>query len=194
MKYALIFLVLFSLLSFNISGQVVTREGKCGRKGTSLCPKLSVFHETNYDLSRFGFNSVNADYVLICRSSYMLTVRLGCSYMSFEKASSVGVPIELNLLIGRSALLLEISGGFLGQYYYKNYDSISQKKKSSTLFYQAITGRIGLRYEPPKGGLFFRIGFTPLYSLTDYDQIYPINNRRFIPLIGAGIGYTFRKL
>jgi len=193
MKRKLTYL-LFALFILNNSfGQVITRDGKCGRKGPTICPKLSIFHETNYDFTRFGFNSLNIDYVLLCKPSYMLTVRGGISYMSFNKASSIGVPLELNLLIGRSSFLFEISAGFLGQDYYKNYDSITKKTKSSSLYYQAVTGRLGIRYEAPKGGLFIRLGFTPIYSLSEYAVIYPVYNRRFIPMFGAGIGYTLRR-
>ena len=191
MKKVFLLIIAAFILSANSFGQLLTREGKCGRKGPKLCPKFTVFHETNYDFKKFGFNSLNVDYILLCQAKYMLSFRFGLSYMSFNKSSSYGFPLELNLLIGNGAALFEISGGYVDQLYYKNYNEVLKQMRNSNFTYRAISGRIGFRYEQPKGGLFIRVGFTPIYSLVGQDLIYAIGDRRFIPMFGAGLGYTF---
>ena len=154
------------------------------------CPRNTLFHETNVRFKNlFGLNSINWDHILVCREKYLISMRLGVDYMSFNKISSAGVPFDLNLIIGGGALMLETGIGLNYLYVYKNCDdSIGEYKDNVN--YLGLTGRIGLRYEK-QHSIFFRFGYTPMYSLINYKEIPIIVNKKYISMFGAGIGYTF---
>jgi hypothetical protein len=154
------------------------------------CPRNTLFHETNVRFKNLlGLNSVNWDHILVCREKYLVSVRLGIDYMSFNKISSAGIPIDLNLMVGGGALMLETGIGLNYLYVYKNYnDSIGKYKDNVN--YLGLTGRIGLRYEK-QHSIFFRLGYTPMYSLINYKEIPIIANKKYISMFGAGVGYTF---
>lgn len=188
--------ILFILTVFSVTTvySQSMREGKCNRKGVSICPSHTFFHETNTNLKGYSFNSINVDKNLYCGSKNLLSLRLGFLYMSWKKVRSIGVPVELCLMFGSGASMLEIAAGYQYQYFYKNYAKDSLQTQIDNASYQAITGRIGYRYEKPKGGIFFRFGFTPLYAIGDYSSTIPfLGTSPFIPMAGGAIGWTFRK-
>ncbi len=155
------------------------------------CPRNTIFHETNFRFDRMGlnWNSINWDHIFVCREKYLISMRLGVDYYSFSKISSAGVPFDLNLMIGGGALMLETGIGLNYLYVYKNYDdSIGEYKDNVN--YLGLTGRIGLRYEK-QHSIFFRLGYTPMYSLINYKKIPIIANKKYISMFGAGIGYTW---
>jgi hypothetical protein len=168
------------------------------------CPRNTIFHETTFRFDRLGlnWNSLNWDHLLICRTNYLLSFRLGVDYMSFAKMRSVGAPLDLNLMIGGGALMAEISAGLNYLFIYRNYDEVLGKFDDN-LSYLAAMGRIGLRFER-KHSIFFRAGWTPMYSLFGNDEvqickkkkktgeaIYVIRDRPLYSMFTAGIGYTF---
>jgi hypothetical protein len=163
------------------------------------CPRNALFHETTIRFDRLGlnWNSLNWDHNLICRERYLLSFTLGINYMSFAKIRSVGAPLELNLMIGGGALMFETGIGLNYLYIYRNYDELTGKFDDN-LSYLAAIGRLGLRFQK-QHNVFFRIGYTPLYSLIGNDEINitnkkgvaVIHDKPFYSMYGAGIGYTF---
>lgn len=52
--------------------------------------------------------------------------------------------------------------------------------------------RIGYKYQKPEGGIFFRVGLTPLVKLKEFSSLDDGEIfYKFWPLIGIGAGYTF---
>ena len=156
-----------------------------------MCPKHSFFHETSLNFNQFALNSINYDYVLICQARWMLSVRVGGVYWTLKHAKAMGVPLEINFLSGSSAHLFEMSAGFTYLHFRKNWtEALGQFEQS--VDYQAITGRIGYRYEKPRGGLFLRIGFTPISNYRNGDQVPIFGKGPFIPMAGIGAGWTLK--
>ena len=183
------FCVYTNLYSQQYGTDPLPRPKNCD--ATNTCPRNTIFHETNFRFDRLGlnWNSINWDHTLVCRSTYLISFRLGIDYFSFSKIRSAGVPFELNLMLGGGALMLETGLGLNYLYVYKNYnDTIGRYKDDVS--YLAMTGRLGLRFEK-KHSIFFRAGYTPIYNLVGYKEIPIISDRKFISMFGAAVGWTF---
>jgi len=154
------------------------------------CPKNTLFLETNMRFKNsFGLNSLNWDHTLICREKFLLSYIIGVDFWSFKKTRAAGIPLSLNLMLGGHALMLEIGAGLNFLYAYKNYNdstSLYENKQS----YLGLIGNIGLRYEK-KHSIFFRAGYTPMYSLINYEKIPILASKKFNSMFGIGVGYTF---
>lgn len=188
MKNALI--ALFIVCTLPAFGQKKNPNRIVNCKGSSLnCPGVSLFHETAWDFTRFGVNSINVDFIVLCRESFMASVRAGISYLTFPKISAAGVPAEFNFLIGKSTWLIETGLGASYLYVYNNY-SVDRGRFSDNVSYLAITGRLGIRYERSRS-VFFRIGYTPMLSVMNADRIEAFSKHSFIHMASLGIGYTF---
>lgn len=186
----LVLLIFLFFAFYSVKAQSTSyRAGNCKTKST-FCPKWSIFHETTYNFTSLGINSVNADLVLLCNRSYMMSLRFGVNYISFPKISSVGAPLEFNFMIGRGAWLFETGLGVDYLHVYKNYSSILPA--NNNISYLALTGRIGVRYERVNG-VFFRAGYNPHVSLMGQDKIEPISKHVFLHMLSVGIGYTFNN-
>jgi|GEM_PF-1020775 len=199
-----IFLVTFVVFAMNCQAQQdnlnnpLPRPKNCDTENS--CPRNTLFHETTFRFTKLGlnWNSINWDHTLVCRERYLISLRLGIDYYSMNKIRSVGAPLELNLMIGGGALMFETGIGLNYLYIYRNYDEITSTRFDDNLSYLAATGRLGLRYEKLHS-LFFRLGYTPMYSLIGNDQITitnkkdvaVIHDKPFYSMFGAGIGYTF---
>ncbi len=187
----LIFYILLGITFWSYGQSTSMRDGACTTQPKAFCPKNTFFHETNSNFSEFNFNSLNYDRIIKCDWSRMMSIRLGVIYYSFDKISSAGAIVELNSIRGSGSFLLEIGLGADFLYIYKNYnDSIG--KYSDDVPYLAVTGRLGLRFQRDKG-LFFRIGFTPVFSVYNQDLIPIISKNSFIPMAGFGAGYTLKN-
>jgi hypothetical protein len=191
-KFFLVFtLVIFCIIvRAQTSEQFSTnyRNGRCNTK--MFCPRNAIFHETNWDFSRLGINSIKWDHILKCGDRSMVSFCLGINYFTFPKVYGAGVPLELNLLIGRSALLFEMGLGINYLYFYKNYDN--GVRYTDNVHWGAITGRLGLRYEAEKS-LFLRAGFTPMYAVIGNNDVPYFGGKPMFWMAGLGIGYTFRS-
>lgn len=150
----------------------------------------------NYD-SRFNGNSG-------------LGYRVGVGYVYGDtsgwvdqKINGVGVPLELNYLLGKKNSKLELGfGASLGVYQVKetigyvkdtgwypsgeNTDETSPKidfyTSSKTQFGYFFFGDIGYRYQRPNGFM-FRVGVSPSFNFGDK---YGLNKAAFFPYIGFG--------
>jgi hypothetical protein len=203
MKKAIV--IFFYLLMLNIcgfsqqhNGNTAPRPPSC--KTENSCPRNTLFHETTFRFDKLGlnWNSINWDHILICRERYLVSFRIGIDYYSFLKIHSAGVPIDINLMIGGEGLMFEAGLGLNYLYVYGNYNDSTDTRFKDKLSYLAVAGRLGLRYQK-ESSIFFRLGYTPMYSLMGDQQI-GITNRKGIPIIqnkklysmfSIGIGYTF---
>ncbi|MCH7413640.1 hypothetical protein MM213_09100 [Belliella sp. R4-6] len=100
------------------------------------------------------------------------------------------LPVEITAFWGRSCHHLEVGTG--GTFYSSrtlefNPDASSNFQENKSL--EAIIPlRIGYRYQQPKGGFFFRVGYTPGFNLSFSSQ----NPVEFHPLWGGiSLGKSF---
>jgi hypothetical protein len=192
--------LLFSVYSFSQQNGYDPQPRPKNCQTENICPRNTLFHETTFRFGNLGFNrnSINWDHVLVCREGFLISLRLGIDYYSFSKIRSAGIPIDLNLMIGGGALMFETGLGLNYLFIYQNYDEVNQKHFDDNLSYLAATGRLGLRYEKLQS-IFFRVGYTPQYSLMNNDQLTITNKKnvaiihdhKIYSMISAGIGYTF---
>ncbi len=120
-----------------------------------------------------------------------------------QKINGVGVPLELNYLLGKNNSKLELGfGASLGVYQVKetigyvedtwwypggeNTDETSPKTyfytSSRTQFGYFFFGDIGYRYQRPSGFM-FRVGVSPSFNFGDK---YGLSKTAFFPYIGFG--------
>lgn len=120
-----------------------------------------------------------------------------------QKINGVGVPLELNYLLGKKNSKLELGfGASLGVYQVKetigyvedtwwypggeNTDETSPKTyfytSSRTQFGYFFFGDIGYRYQRPHGFM-FRVGVSPSFNFGDK---YGLSKTAFFPYIGLG--------
>ena len=190
-----LFIIIIFCGSFFISGKAQQLQGLPNPRPKNctpenICPRNTLFLELNFSIPKeLAINSINLDHILVCRESYLVSGRIGIDYLSFNKLKTVGIPADLNLMIGGGALMFETGIGLNYLYAYKNYNR-STKFYEQNQHYLGITGRVGLRYEK-KRSIFFRIGYTPIFSMINYKKIPIIADKRLLSMFGFGIGYTW---
>lgn len=143
-------------------------------------------------------SSLSIQYDRILKQTYHSFYNLNCGVGYFpppEKDANpnYGVAISLNRTSGIMKNHLEIGVGLTyskGIIQERDTPYVSKNTfQSLEAIYSTI--RIGYKYQKPTGGLFFRVGFTPMimiYRLSDRK----ISGENFIPSAGIGLGYTFR--
>ena len=94
-------------------------------------------------------------------------------------------------MYGRYSNMFEFGLGVTYLYITKNY-SDEDGKYNDNVPYAGVNGNIGFRHQNADGGIFYKIGFTPMYSLLNYKQIPIIAKNAFIPMGGISIGWTFK--
>jgi hypothetical protein len=157
----------------------------------STCKRYTLFHETNTDLKKFNYNSVNLEYLLSCNPTHAVGLQIGIIYYSFPKISAMGIPLGLNFIFGRSYNLLDIGFGATYMHVSKNY-SEPLGKYDDNISYAGLNAHISFRHQVTEGGLFYRIGFTPMLSILNYKNIPIIADKVLIPMAGIAIGWTFK--
>ncbi|NTW33797.1 MAG: hypothetical protein HGB12_14450 [Bacteroidetes bacterium] len=193
MRTFLIIFILISFFYFSVNAQQQQglpnpRPKNCTPE--NICPRNTLFLESNFSIPKeLALNSINLDHILICREKYLVSGRIGIDFYSLKKLRTAGIPADLNLMIGGGALMFETGLGINYLYAYKNYNP-STKLYEQNQHYLGITGRLGLRYEK-KRSIFFRLGYTPIYSVINYKKIPIIADKRLLSMFGFGVGYTW---
>lgn len=149
--------------------------------------KNTVFLE----LGGNGFiNSINYDRLFTLKDSLIsVSFRLGFGlYKSNESDSSIikVLPLEVNFLLGKKQNYLELGFGYTPSFGYRTFRQNNVVYATKNFDFNII-GRVGYRYQKPEGGIFFRLGFTPIIY-RDY-----INAGKFkiAPWGGISAGISF---
>lgn len=148
-------------------------------------------------------NTIGVNYDARIKGNHGLGYRIGIGYgyannsgWFDQKINGIGVPIEVNYLLGKKRSKLEIGfGTSLGLYkvkettwyFYPPTSSETEPKSeqytsSSNRFGYFMFGNIGYRYLR-EHGFVFRIGITPSFNLGDK---YGLKRTAFYPYIGFG--------
>lgn len=120
-----------------------------------------------------------------------------------ERIKGIGMPLELNYLLGKKSSKLELGfGASLGGYHvkektvyytdaewysdqYNSYEKVTKSYQYTSSGYQFgyfLFGNIGYRYQR-SNGLMFRIGMSPSFNFGDK---YGIEKSAFYPYLGFG--------
>ncbi|GAB2502737.1 hypothetical protein [Algoriphagus taiwanensis] len=76
------------------------------------------------------------------------------------------VPLEVSGLIGKRDHHLELGFGVTPHLATSlNFNSETSELEDKVVFESLLPFRIGYRYQKPKGGFFFRIGYTPFFNV-----------------------------
>ena len=142
--------------------------------------------------------SINYDRILIQNKNSLVDLSLGYGYFPFFKDVNpiIGIPISINLTTGLSNHHFEIGAGltYNSGIVQRKYDyaaiggSLVSNSTAESLVALWCSFRLGYKYQKPNGGLFLRIGFTPLFKLKTF-SIFDNGNNIF-SLFGLGVGYT----
>jgi len=156
-----------------------------------------------YSLDAIYLFSVNYDRLFFQSSKLKCTYRFGGGWYKntfatktyYNATSTVTYfPLEFNALVGKSKNFLEIGLGFTPSFgerssIYSNGKMLGIQEYN---FDFIIVPRIGYRFQPQNGGLFFRIGITPIiYSDLFFSRIKEYDPKRFGLLGTISIGGSF---
>jgi hypothetical protein len=148
-----------------------------------------------------GFYSLNYDRQVKASDTWRLAGRVGIMYVNTftdQNRHLAGVPIEFSYLKGTKNNFFEIGLGVTGTY--DQYYSFDPKvpirdSKVQDLAMMAVV-RVGYRHQKREGGLFYKLGFTPLagvvFDLRKNTNIHTPENFAY-PWIGAAIGWTLKS-
>ena len=94
-------------------------------------------------------------------------------------------------MFGRSYNQFEIGFGATYMQFNKDYDS-TIGQYDVNVSYAGLNGNIGFRHQNADGGLFYRIGFTPMLSILNGDKISVLKDNALMSMAGISIGWTFK--
>lgn len=142
------------------------------------------------------FYSINYDRLLIAKPAWRLAGRAGMMYYRSGKSDSestyglwVATPLELSYLRGKKNHFLELGLG-LTPLLQNAYEIPSNHEVK---FWEVVpTARIGYRYQRRVGGIFYKVGFTPIAGLPSNKSYYYRDKTVFTPWFGLAIGYTLQ--
>jgi hypothetical protein len=182
-----LFVLSLSVFSQQDGNDPRPRPKNCQTENT--CPRNSLFLEGNVRIKNmFGLVSLNYDHTLICRERYLLSYIVGVDFFSFKQTKAAGIPFSLNLMIGGGPLMFELGLGVNCLYVYKNYNETT-KSTDSKENYLGMIGNVGVRYEMLHS-VFLRLGYTPMYSLMNNNNIPILASKKLNNMFGLSVGYT----
>lgn len=129
------------------------------------------------------FGSLNYDRIFYRKNIFSASFRIG--FAMFETGGLL--PMELNLFWTGKKPAFHTELGF-------GYTPLVWADYNMMLAFL----RFGFRYQQPKGGLFFRVAFTPLYQF-EYNYIDSYSGNTgfdggfFLPWMGFSVGYTIER-
>jgi hypothetical protein len=119
-----------------------------------------------------GFYSINYDYILPFKNNGGISFRAGGSV----NREVISCPVLLNFVAGRYNSHFEIGFGA---------DLLRSRYSKVPGFYVVPTANLTYRHQKPEGGVFYKIGYTPVFH--DDNSLLII----FWASCGLAIGYTF---
>jgi len=84
--------------------------------------------------------------------------------------------------------MFELGLGVNCLYVYKNYNETT-KSTDSKENYLGMIGNVGVRYEMLHS-VFLRLGYTPMYSLMNNNNIPILASKKLNNMFGLSVGYT----
>lgn len=181
-KYSLLLSLVFALsISFGATAQ--TEPG-------TFTAKNAVYLELGGSSGRYA---INYSKIFHQKGKLKLNASAGFSMWHHRLNSKTTwlpvVPLEISAFYGKSNHHLEIGFGFISLLDRTlDFDSESLVLEDKVVFNAAIPLRIGYRYQKPGGGFFFRVGYTPFFSV-------PVGGREdwvFTPVFaGVSFGKSF---
>lgn len=143
--------------------------------------------------------SINYDRILFEKENAFVDLTIGFGYYPFFKNVDpiIGVPVAINYTRGSGSHHYELgvgltyNSGINRQTHLYVLDGIDWSDSYiETENEHAIWSsfRVGYKYQKPDGGIFVRIGLTPLLKIKTLSA-YKDDNKLF-PAIGIGLGYT----
>lgn len=144
--------------------------------------------------------SLNYDRLLTLKSNFKISGRVGIMYFnsfSKNKINLTGVPIEFSFLRGKGNNFFEVGLGVAGVYFSRNNYHQGQLMDTDKTLSVISTFRIGYRHQKIEGGMFYKIGFTPMasfgFDLSQSDPNPEDKNYKILPWMGASIGWTLKN-
>ena len=184
-KISLTFLLLICLWFSSFSQKTADSTGIA--KNTVL---IEIFGSSGSSLS------LQYDRILKQNSNSFYNFNCGVGYFPRPEKDAnpnYGITISFNRTSGIMKNHLEIGVGFTYSKGLIQERDTPYVSKSSFQSLEAIysTIRVGYKYQKPAGGLFFRIGFTPMIKIYKLSER-KISGENFIPSVGIGLGFTLR--
>lgn len=178
--------LLISILLFSfISASAQDEDEKEFRKNT-------VYLEL---LGNGGYYSLNYDRIFEIKPKIKISTRIGFTYfpdLFGNGFRQVGPLTEVSILYSlfNNKHFLELGSGL--SYFHQGYMiNPGYTYNEAVLFF---IPRLGYRFQQPNGGLFFKIGFLPIYEwLVFKPQFFPLNREyhRWYMYGGVAVGYSF---
>ena len=152
--------------------------------------------------------SLNFEHIWTKNGIINIGTKIGGFYSKFPKFDELTLAngsFEFTFLFGRSKHVFDMGIGWAGHYgsYYSTKDSLRKHYGVPT-----STFSMHYRYQPPNGGLFFKVGFTGnsilLFASSDVEELLVGNTILYaynklsgenpsFTLLSIGIGYSFPK-
>ena len=118
-----------------------------------------------------GIYAVNYSKIFHQKGKLKLNASAGFSMWPNEKTDSKtiwlpAIPLEVSALYGKSNNHLELGFG-ITSYLDESltFDSETFELSDKVVFGTFIPLRVGYRYQKPEGGFFFRVGYTPFFTV-----------------------------
>ena len=125
--------------------------------------------------------SLNYDRLLFQRSEFKMGLRVGIGsnlfFLPEETSTYPIVPVEAIGMVGRREKHFEFGLGYTRRF-----------TDNPELLHDMYFGRIGFRYQQPKGGLLVRVALTPFIS---GESNIRTPGLAFVPRFGVSIGRSF---
>ncbi len=125
--------------------------------------------------------SLNYDRLLFQRSEFKMGLRVGIGsnlfFLPEETSTYPIVPVEAIGMVGRREKHFEFGLGYTRRF-----------TDNPELLHDMYFGRIGFRYQQPKGGLLVRVALTPFVSAESNVRTPGV---AFVPRFGVSIGKSF---
>jgi hypothetical protein len=149
---------------------------------TNIKPKIAKNTFYVEALGNAPWGTINYDRLFIL-GQHRFSFRIGCFYYSDKSLSSINstvyaIPIEINYI---KTNRLEFGIGL-------TYYNMPNDSRTLLLAFRLLS----YRYQKPSGGMFYRSGLGISYKIIDFNTAAKLEGN-FMPIIGIGIGYTFKN-
>ena len=186
-------LVFALLITFNVSSQIDSAYfSEINIPDTRPVDSVVKLKKNTIFLEFMGngfIYSVNYDRLFDVSKKIKMSSRIGFHFTNkfpFQYYRTISVPIEISGMYPfyGNKHFLEIGLGLT----YLNSNDLYTNHTEHVI---AFVPRIGYRFQKPEGGLFFKLGFTPLYDWIVLNPNLKVFHHNWFLSGGLGIGHTF---